>query len=111
MKAPVILAIVVLAFTGCTVTPDRVTPASASYDNGEANSGVLALEKDGAFVTARLVERYRALLGVYESAFVPRVKPAEGVTKRPDGTFFITNEVLERMILLTEWRRMGRKPD
>ena len=111
MKPAVILAIVLLACTACTVTPDRVAPAAASYDDGEANSGIIGLEKTGAVVTARLVDRYRALLDVYGKAFLPRVDSRAGVTKRPDGSYFITNEVLERMILLTEWRRMGRKPD
>ncbi len=111
MKAPTFIAIMVLACAGCTVTPDRVAPAAASYDGGEANSGVLSIENEGAVVTPRLVDRYRALLAVYKNTFVPRVDPKVGVLKNPDGTFFITNEVVERLILLTEWRRMGRKPD
>lgn len=95
---------------GCTITPARVD-GSASYDGAEANSGVLSLEKTGAVVTPRVVERYVALLDLYRTAFVPRVNPTDGVAKRPDGTCFITNEVLERLILMAEWRRMGRKPD
>lgn len=113
MKPRAIFAAVALALvvSACTVTPDRVSPGSASYDNGEANSGVLSLEKTGAIVTPRLVERYRALLEVYRAAFVPKVDPAAGVLRNPDGTYFISNEVLERLILLSDWRRMGRKPD
>lgn len=113
MKSRVLLVVAVLACAGpgCTVTADRVAAGSASYDDGVANSGILALEKAGAVVTPRLVERYRALLDLYGKAFVPRVKASDGTEKLPDGTYFITNEVLERHMLMSEWRRMGRKPD
>lgn len=106
--AGVVLACAVVA---CTVTPDRVQPGSASYDGGEANSGILRLEGKGAVVTPKFVARYHSLLAEYSKAFLPRPAPNDGVARRPDGTCYITNEVLERLILMSEWHRMGRKPD
>lgn len=107
-----VLAVVVLGATsGCTTTPDRVESRAASYDGGEANSGILALEKGGAVVTQKFVARYQSLLREYRKAFLPAMDPDDGIANRPDGTRFITNEVLERMILISEWRRLGRKPD
>jgi hypothetical protein len=109
-----VLCLLALNNLGCvmsTVTPDRIEVPLASYDGAEANSGILALEAGGAIVTEKFAARYVALLKLYREAFVPRVNPKDGVAVRPDGTRFITNEVLERMILMSEWRRMGRITD
>ncbi len=110
--ASIALAAVAFFFMGCssTVTPAPVESRQASFDQGEQNSGVLALVPGGALITPRARDRYNALVAIYGREFLPPLVADEGVTREADGNFRITNEALQKFILMNAWRRMGREP-
>lgn len=119
----VVLGAVALCFIGCssTVVPAPIEAAQASYDEGEANSGILALVDGGALITARARERYNALVLLYGGEFLPAltldhgIRPATAaeastVNRPPSTVSVISNEALQKFALLNAWRRMGRAP-
>lgn len=110
--ASIALAAVAFFFMGCssTVTPAPVESRQASFDQGEQNSGVLALVPGAALITPRARDRYNALVAIYGREFLPPLVSDEGVTREADGNFRITNEALQKFILMNAWRRMGREP-
>ncbi len=97
---------------GCssTVTPAPVAVQQASYEAGEQNSGVLAPVPGGALITANARARYNGLIEIYGGEFIPAIAADHGVTPEGDGTFRLTNEALQKFILMSTWRRMGREP-
>lgn len=92
-----------------TVTPDQVGSSQASFDEGQQTSGVIRLTATGAVITKRAVARYNALAEIYGRAWLPAIAPGYGLTDLGDGTWLITNDALEKFIVMSEWRRMGRK--
>lgn len=107
------IAFAVIGSTGCssTVTPKPVATSEASFDGGEQNSGILKLVDGGAIITEHARERFNALIEIYGEEFLPAIEKDRGI--RPDlsdGTYFITNEALQKFILMNHWRKMGRKP-
>ncbi|HEX2099178.1 MAG TPA: hypothetical protein VHF69_00860 [Candidatus Synoicihabitans sp.] len=98
-----------LMLPGCgTVTPAPARSEQASFDGTERNSGVLELTETGAVVTPRARDRYNVLVDLYGKAWAPRIREDHGVTKRSDGNYEMTNEALEKFIVMSDWRRMGR---
>lgn len=108
----VVLGALAVFFIGCssTVTPAPVESSQASYDEGEQNSGILALVDGGALITARARERYNALIAEFGGEFLPALQRDHGITPEADGKFRITNEGLQKFVVLNAWRRMGRTP-
>lgn len=114
----VVLGALALMFIGCssTVVPAPIAAAQASYDEGEQNSGILALVDGGALITARARERYNALILDYGREFAPPLELGHGVstsmrtTEDGRAAYFISNEALQKFILMNAWRRMGREP-
>ena len=106
------IIIVLLALPGCasTITPAAVESHQASFDQSVQNSGVVALIPGGAIITSRAHDRYNGLIAIYGRDFLPTLTADFGITPRPDGNFEITNEALQKFILLSAWHRMGREP-
>jgi hypothetical protein len=98
--------------SGCnsTVAPAPVESRQASYDHGEQNSGILSLVPGGALITPRARERYNALIAIYRREFSPALVADQGVSPEAAGNFRITNEALQKFILMNSWKRMGRIP-
>lgn len=107
-----LLALLAFSLFGCasTVAPAVVESQQASFDQGEQNSGVIALVPGGAIITPRAHARYNGLVAIYGREFLPPLAADYGVTPRPDGNFEISREALQKFILLNQWHRMGREP-
>ena len=105
-----LFALSVIVGCSSTVTPAPVESRQASVDQGAENSGVLALVPGGALITPRARDRYNALVAIYGREFLPPLVADQGVTREADGNFRITNEALQKFILMNAWRRMGREP-
>ncbi|AHF92485.1 hypothetical protein OPIT5_29350 [Opitutaceae bacterium TAV5] len=108
---PLLAAIVlVLGQPACTstITPTPVTPARASYDGDNQNSGVLAIDPAGFVVTPRWRERYNLAIARYGADWRPTLAPDHGVIARTDGTFLASREAMEKAIVMFSWLRMGR---
>jgi len=106
-------ALFLVAAIGCsslTVVPSPApTPAAASYDGAEQNSGLVSLTATGAILTPRARERYNALMSEYGALFTPPVTAVDyGVTPRVDGNYDITREGLAKFLACSDWHRMGR---
>jgi hypothetical protein len=105
-------AVLMQLFAGCatTVVPVAVESHQASYDQGAQNSGVISLLPTGALLTEHAVDRYNALVAIYGREFLPVITRDYGITRNSDATFEITNEALQKFILMNTWHRMGREP-
>jgi hypothetical protein len=108
------VTIVCLAACASTVTPQRVEPGQASYDDGSQNSGVLSAVVDadgvttGWVVTARARDRYNALVERYgASMWSPPIGRDYGVKPRSDGSFLLTNEAMAKFVAMSEKSRMS----
>lgn len=100
-----------LACTDCTtVTPTPAdVPAVASFDGAEQNSGIVAVQADGAFlVTAHLRDRYNALVAAYGAAFIPQLVPDAGLSQDSAGHWMMTPQAMVDFATMCQWRRMGR---
>jgi hypothetical protein len=94
---------------GCvsTVSPVEIRAAAPSYDGDSLNSGVLACIRDGAgnvtgwTVTARARDRYNALVAKCGSLWTPPIVPDYGVTPNADGTWHMTNEAMDKFIVMS----------
>jgi hypothetical protein len=103
------LAVIVMT-TGCTVVPKPVAAAQASYgDDGQQNSGFVRFAPGGAVIDAGARDRYNALIRLYGREWLPPIKSDHGVT--PSGEhYFITNDALQKFIVMSDWKKMGRPP-
>lgn len=98
------------AVSGCTVVPKAVVAQQASYgDDGQQTSGFLGFVDGGGIIDRGALDRYNALIDVYGKEWLPAMKRDHGVTPR-GSNYFISNDALERFIVMSDWRRMGRKP-
>ncbi len=109
---PILALLVALtAFPACTtVTPEIVPAAVASYDQGGQNSGVLALAPGGRIVTRHFRDRYNAAVKTYGHDFAPALAEDEGITERPDGSFFIDLRHYSYALQMFRWSASGLKP-
>jgi hypothetical protein len=104
------LAVCFLSSCASTRTPDPVPVRQASFDQGEQSSGVLRLVDGGAIITAHARDRYNALVLTYGREFRPAMTIDYGITTTVDGAIQISNEALQKFILMNAWQRMGRAP-
>ena len=112
LVAAILLALSASWFlTACTttVTPPPVAAQQASYDQGEQNSGYLGAIPGGALITPRARDRYNGLAGIYGREFLPPLEKDHGITPHGD-VFEITNEALQKFIVMNAWNKMGRQP-
>lgn len=100
---PLLLATALLV-SGCTVVPRAPElPDLASFDT--APGGVVELVSGGARLTPRAVARYEGLIALYGNGFVPALQPGHGLVGD-----VISNDGLEKFMIMNQWRRMGRAP-
>ncbi|HYC64525.1 MAG TPA: hypothetical protein VEC14_07335 [Reyranellaceae bacterium] len=78
-------------------------------DDGRQDSGIKQFVPGGALIDAGARARYNGLVEIYGKAFSPRLREDYGIERRGD-LFFITNDALERFIVMSDWRKMGRPP-
>lgn len=107
-----LLAAIAWLAVGCTVAPRYVeTPAAASFDGNERNSGFLAFNEDGSgVITPRARDRYNALVAKYGKDNLPKLKKDFGVSKRDDGNYNITAEALVAFGVMNKKNRSGILP-
>lgn len=106
-----LVAYIVAGVVGCTVTPATVAATGASFDGNAKDSGFKGWAPDGSGIlspTAR--DRYVALVKLYGGAFVPVLRPGDGLREQPDGTWLIDKEHLTRFGEMAALGRMGAAP-
>lgn len=96
--------------TACTVVPKPVAAQQASYgDDGKQDSGFKQFVEGGALIDHGARDRYNSLISLYGKEWLPPSKKDHGVT--PSGAlFFITNDGLQKFIVMSDWKKMGRAP-
>jgi hypothetical protein len=106
LAAPALTAVFSTSCTS-TVLPEPVVAKRASFDEMEENSGVIEVVHDpsgrvaGWIVTARARARYNALIEKYGSLWTPAIGPDYGVTALEAGRFLLTNEAMEKFIVMS----------
>lgn len=118
-----VLGLFASASSGCsTVTPPPAPAAQvASFDQGDATSGILRYDSRAAgyIVTARFVQRYEALVAVYGDAkdsltglpyFLPALTRGYGLRLSETGEYVMTAEAMTYFVRMNQWRRSGRAP-
>lgn len=113
-----LLLCLVLAMSGCTgtVTPAAPRPAAASYDGNYRDSGILAIDQNGAMITAHARDRYNGLIAIYgkdpqfSGALVPDfgITPADPyiITARQRGPLFMLSK--EGIVYFSRLNRLRR---
>ena len=104
------LAVCFLSSCASTRTPEPVPVRQASFDQGEQNSGLLRLVDGGAIITSHARDRFNVLALTYGDEFRPALVHDYGISALADDTFQISNEALQKFILMNAWMRMGRLP-
>ncbi len=107
-----LLAVAGLAsFSACTtVTPHIVPAAVASYDEGGQNSGIFDVATGGRIVTVHFRDRYNEAVKVYGKDFAPPLTADEGLTVRPDGSWFIDLRHYSYALQMNKWKEAAIKP-
>ena len=115
-----IAALTLGALVGCTVTPSIVkAPPTPAFVGNTANGGVLDLGPavakgqppvGPAHVVKEWVDAYNELAAKYGKDFDPPVKPGDGVTPLPDGTFAVDLEHLSDKNVMATMQRSGIAP-
>lgn len=96
------------ALPACTVAPKPVAAQAASFgDNGERNSGFVAFFEGGALIDAGARDRYNALIKLYGREWSPAISRDHGIERRGD-LYFISNGALQKFVVMSDWKRMGR---
>lgn len=110
-----ILSLVLLV--GChTVSgvyiPEPVHSTTASFDQGEQNSGILAELPDGTgfVVSSGFVARYDALVQLYGKRFTPELHKGDGLRVLDGGKIGIDNERMVKFLVMNKWRKSGIAP-
>ena len=99
------------AFAACTtVTPSIVPAAVASFDEGGQNSGALDVAPGGRIVTRHFRDRYNEAVKTYGRDFSPALTRDEGLTERPDGSFFVDLRHYSYALQMFRWSAAALKP-
>lgn len=100
-----------LAFSACsTVTPQLVTPDSASFDGNDQTSGIISVNANGYVVTDHFRDRYNALVAIYGSDFSVSIKADDGLINISTNRWLIDRQHLSQFLEMTAWLRAGLKP-
>lgn len=127
MKLFAVFCLSSILFTGCsTVTPDKVTDNTASFDAttpanyDNLNSGIIGFTDDGSgIITSFGVERYNNLIKLYKIRFKTfkgvDLKENDGVSnyvdKQGNVLFKIDSQHFVYFGILNSWRKDGVVPD
>lgn len=108
--AALILIVVVVSLSACTVVPKPVESSQASFgDSGKQNSGFLGFVEGGALIDEGARTRYNVLIELYGKEWLPAIEEDHGVRKLATA-YFITNEAFQKFSVMSAWKRMGRPP-
>lgn len=90
---------------GCTVTPNQIKPAVASFDGADQNSGIIGITTNGTIqVTAHFRDRYNGLVLLYGQNFVPPVAIDDGI-KLVNGGWQIDKQHFVYFESMNRWRK------
>ena len=108
----IVSGLAVLAAGGCTVAPSPVEATSPSLDGNKANSGLVCRLSDGSYeITQGALLRYNGLIAAgYGRAFIPALKPGDGVSQLPNGDFRIDAQHLADFAEMATAKRSGIIP-
>jgi len=95
---------------GChTVTPQRVTDTTISFDGNEQNGGFIGYTTNGfGVLTPRGRERYNALIDTYGASLTPPLTNDYGVQPFTNGTWLITKEAVVKFNAMNARRKAGK---
>lgn len=106
-------AAVALILSGCTTAPSIVNAPAPAYSGNTANAGVIDLgpgNKGPAHVDQEWIYAYSNLIDRYGKDFTPPIKPGDGVTPLPDGTWLVDLEHLADKNVMATMERSGIPP-
>lgn len=98
-------------FLGCstTIRPRQIQDTTASFDGGVQNSGVIGFVTNGlaafAEVTPHFRDRYNAMIPIYGTNFLPRLKLDEGISAHTNGNFLIDLRGLDNFLRMNRLRK------
>ena len=97
---------------GCTIAPKPVQAGQVSFSGNSQNSGLLGRLPDGGYhITAAAKARYDDLISTgYGKGFTPALKPGDGLSGLPDGTWEIDDEHLIDWGVMASLKRTALKP-
>lgn len=113
MKLFTLAILPLMALSACTIVPEPVTAKQASIGlSGKADSGIISATVNGYQIDQHLRDRYNALIETYgrEPAFLPALKPDDGIIVDSDGRIEISRQAMRNLALMNGWRREGRIP-
>ena len=96
---------------GCsnTIRPRQIQDTTASFDGGIQNSGVIGFVTNGpaafAEVTPHFRDRYNAMIQIYGTNFLPRLKLDEGISAHTNGNFLIDLRGLDNFLRMNRLRK------
>lgn len=100
------VALGVMVFMGCTVTPRVIKAREISFDGNAQNSGLIAFAPDGSgIITSNAWVRYNALILRYGTNFAPSLATNAGVTVTSSNAFLLDAEHLIKFGTMNHWRR------
>jgi hypothetical protein len=107
-----------VAITGCsTVTPSENPAAQASFDENEANSGIVTVyvgvygDLEGYIITPRARARYNALIEELGTIWSPAISADYGVSPITEGLhagrFLMTIEAMDKFKVMRARAALG----
>jgi hypothetical protein len=111
---PLVIAIVLAGCVG-TLTPPIAQASAASWDGTNQNSGFISFATNadgkvtGGIITPHARERYKALMRECGHAWLVTSDDA-GLTRLPNGTWFIDAQHLAYFAEANDWIRNGKTP-
>jgi len=106
--AALVCALAVLFAGGCapTVRPLAPQAKTASFDGGQANSGLIAIDQEhNAILTPHARDRYNGLVLRYGAKFSPAVQQDDGITPTATNTFLLDAQHLAYFATFNRWRK------
>lgn len=110
------LLLLVLAFSvlcvGCStpVVPEKVSSTEISFDGNDQTSGIVRSTPNGFIVTLNFRARYNALIALYGSDFIPRLKIDQDLAPIADDLWLISKQGMIHFLEMNAWRKAALKP-
>lgn len=99
---------IVLFASGCapTVRPLAPQAKTASFDGGQNNSGLIAIDlAHNGILTPHARDRYNGLVSRYGERFSPVVHQDEGISPTLTNTFLLDAQHLAYFAAMQRWKR------
>lgn len=108
LLAALVCALIVLFAGGCapTVRPLAPQAKTASFDGGQENSGLIAIDSaHNGVLTPHARDRYNGLVSRYGGKFSPPVHQDDGITPTATNTFLINAQHLSYFARFNRWAK------